>query len=326
MKRLKMLGTLALLLLSPILVSATDVNIFPTGPIYKITPALVWGTSTQPGFNNNYFFTPLAINESVCVFVYNNNTTSAHTFTAAIQVTGDPASIGPSTGTWQSAANTSGLSAPVSPGFPAGLGASVTGAAQVSVNFSASSTQTGSPDTANVVIVQTSGNCFSGNQFIGSAPQSVSLVPIIQTVSDGLSQGFLATSNATGAGAAISLLGVNNSVSSTKSLYYDRVLISCAAACSGNVNAVSTFGTGGVVVTPLNLRMGSSVTSSSQSSSSQTAPGATISGIFGFQIGAGQSLTVDLRGLIAPSATTNGVSMSVIITGNVSTTFFWYEK
>ena len=332
MKRLRHLAALLALLLSPILVRATDINIFPTGPIYKITPALAWGTSTNPGFNNNYFFTPININESVCVFVYNNNPTNAHTFTASIQVTGDPASTGPSTGSWQSTANSSGLSAAVSPGLPAGIGASVTGAAQVSINFSASGTQAGSPDTANVTIIQTTGNCFSGNQFINSSPQSVSSLTQLQTISDGLSQSFTFSPNVSNpaANSAISIINANGGA---RSLYFDRIVLISTVAATVLVEPITSTGTGCALAAggAPNLKIGSTTVNTAAVNSGQACsvlPSALNILFSSFPILANTPTTLDLRGVIVPGGSTNGIMVLMVggITGTISATSYWVEK
>ena len=331
MKRLRLAGILAALLLSPILASATDINVFPTGPIYKITPALVWGTSTNPGFNNNYFFTPININESVCVFVYNNNPTNSHQFSASISITGDPSSIGPSTGTWQLATFSNSFTAAISPGLPSGLGASVTGAAQVSVNFSASSTAGGSPDTANVIVVQTSGNCFAGNQFIGSAPQTVSAVPPVMAISDGLSQSFFASAGATNpSGTTADIINIFLPILQTKQLYFDKLVITTSSTTDVifNINTITSPGTtcstGGIQNQKLVTGSPSSLAGYTFNCTGTPTVSTTIVG----NVIAGQEYVLDLKGFIVP--TTGGFGIDVLTTGSVTgsfTAFFsWYEK
>lgn len=325
------LGTLVIGL-TPQGVRGADVPIFPTGPNFKIQPTLAWGTSVQPGFNNNYFFTPLNTNESVCVFVYNNNPTNAHPFTATIQVTGDPASIGPSTGTWQNAASSSGLNAPVSPGLPAGIGASVTGASQVSVNFSASTALGGAPDTASVIVIQTPGNCFSGNQFIGSAPQSISAVPQIQSISDGLSQAYVASTITTNPANNQDLIfvGANNGA---RTLYYDRLVIATSSATAIQVQLVFTNTNGATCSNPVvtNTKIGSTNASTAIGEFACVTHPAQVGGTSApvFLVGSNSPLTIDLRGLIATSGSLFGIDITVqsgAVTGNVTTTAFWFEK
>jgi hypothetical protein len=156
------LGIFAGFLLTSTVVKATDIPIFPTGPVYRLTN-LVWGTSTQPGFNNNYFFTPLNPSESVCVYVYNNNTTSAHSFVITISSNGNPANTTPSDPTWFVYPLQANPTVAAGPSPPATFGAQANAAALVSINLSASTTQAGSPETANITIVQTQGLCPSNN-------------------------------------------------------------------------------------------------------------------------------------------------------------------
>lgn len=311
--------------LAPQGVRAADVPIFPTGPVFKIQPPLTWGTSTQPGFNNNFFFTPLNINESVCVFVYNNNTTNAHTFTAAIQVTGDPASTGPSTGTWQTAANSS-LTAAIGQGLPAGIGASVTGASQVSVNFSASSTLGGSPETATVTIIQTQGNCFAGNQFVGSAPQSVASIEPIQVISEGLSQGFGAAVEFVNTSAGQNVLHVNAN-SGAKSVFGSKIVISSTAAGTFAVQATTTTGTTCTAATIQNLKPASSVTSTALVNFSCTINPTAVP-VFRVAVGANVPFVFDLSGLIGVNGSTTGFEITSLgaITGTIEVGAFWYEK
>lgn len=79
-------------------VRATDYAIYPTGAVYRLTN-LQWGVSGGTGFNNNFFFTPTNVNENVCVYVYNNNPTNAHSFTLSILLNGNPANTSPSDAT-----------------------------------------------------------------------------------------------------------------------------------------------------------------------------------------------------------------------------------
>lgn len=313
---------------------ATDIPITPTGPVFKLLPAPTWGISGPTGFNNNFFFTPLSQNESVCVFVKNNNTTNLHTFTASISINSDPANVTPSDGTWQVGAFST-LFAAVSPGQPAGIGVSVSGAAQVSVNFSASGTVAGSPETANVVIVQTTGNCFSGTGFIGSAPSTVSSVTPIQAISEGLSQAFANNANSNSfvnpvTGAVLMHVNANGGL---RSIYLDRAVITTTVASTVVVQITSTVGTTNcTATTAINVKAGSTVTSTASVNISTT-PGvvcntAAQANILLISIPAFGSVTIDLRGIILPSGTTEGIAIlqSGGITGTEQASFFWYEK
>jgi len=306
----------------------TDIPITPTGPVFKLLPAPTWGISGPTGFNNNFFFTPLSQNESVCVFVKNNNTTNAHTFTASISINSDPANSSPSDGTWQTGALSSGLSAATSPGQPAGIGVSVSGAAQVSVNLSASSTVGGSPETANVVIVQTTGNCFSGNQFIGSAPNTISSVLPLQVISEGLSQSFEIGASITNPANNATILQVNAN-NGAKTIYFDSVTLTCNAACALEISPSTNAGSGCTPGTIGNMKVSSGVTSTALASSLCTGQptGNASLGTFVF-LQAGGTATIDLRGYIATSSSTTGlfVSCSPAVTGLVAAGFKWYEK
>lgn len=329
-KRIGMFIAAMGLLFSPIAM-ATDVPIFPTGQVFVLRN-LVWGTSTSPGFNNNFFFTPIFVSESVCVYVKNNNTTNPHSFTASISVTPDPTNTTPSDGTWQVGASI-GLNAPSAPGQSAGIGVSISGTSQVSINLSNSATQAGSPDTANVTIIQTTGSCFSGNQFTASQPQTVSSTPAIQVISDGLSQAYEASGGAVNPVINQVIIGATPNNNPNKSFYFDKVIISASAAATVSIFLDTSIGTC-ATATPTNINMTgtspSGVVPSAGVAFLNTAcgPARWSNGAIGVQLGAGQSITIDLKGLIASRGTQNGidVEMAAALTGNISATLFWYEK
>jgi hypothetical protein len=321
-----MLGMFVLLLLTSAATRGADIPIFPTGPVYRLN-SLTWGVSTQPGFNNNYFFTPLSLNESVCVYVKNNNPTNPHTFTASIVVTPDASNSTPSDGTWQASAASSNLSAPVSPGIATGIGTSVSGVSQVSINLSASSTQAGNPDTANVTIIQTSGVCFAGNGFISSSPQGVGAFPPIQIVSDGLSQAFYGNGVVTNP-TINQVIWQINSNNSQRTIYLDRIVISSTVAIQVIVNATSTLGTTCGSFTAANEKILSPTTSSAILSQTCAANPTTVATIGTFNIPASGTFTIDLRGFILPLSSLAGIETlaAAAATGTVSISYFWYEK
>lgn len=145
-------------------VFAADIPIVPTGPVYAFANqpqlgTLAWGTSGPGGFNNNFFFVPTFFpNGSVCVYVYNNNPTNAHTFQVTLLVSGNPSNTTPSDGTWQlipgAALNATSLTVNASPSAPSFFGAPISGISKISIGFAASTSQAGSPDTASIVVVQ----------------------------------------------------------------------------------------------------------------------------------------------------------------------------
>jgi hypothetical protein len=194
MKRLKLILGL-LIALSPISLRATDNPIYPTGTNFTLS-SVAWGNGPQ-AFNNNFFFTPLVNSGAACIYVYNNNPTNAHQFNATITGTANAQNRTPSDGTWQfipgnpGAGVVSGGIAPISPGIPVILTASLSGFSQISINLSGSSALGGSPDTASIVIIQTQGTCGAGpiadpcqnSQFTKiSAPVSFSGTTVTQVI------------------------------------------------------------------------------------------------------------------------------------------------
>jgi hypothetical protein len=156
----KKLLLIAALLFSGVPLRAVDIPIAPTGPNYEMRN-LVWGSATNGGVNNNFWFSPLFSSGSVCVYIHNNNTTSAHPVNVQITVTGSPEETTPSDGNWNSYGPASALTVGASPSPNGLVGAAISGAVLVSVNISGSTTLTGSPETANVTIAQTAnGNCM----------------------------------------------------------------------------------------------------------------------------------------------------------------------
>jgi len=328
MKRLKIiLGVLlaaGILSVAPI-AHAADNNIFPTGPVYQFSPQLLWGNGPQ-SFNNNYFFTPLNVNENVCVFVYNNNPTNPHTFNFSITVTGNPSEKTPSDGTWQTAAARLSATVAAFPSLPIGIGAPISGASQVALILNGSGTQAGSPDTANVVIVQTQGNCFLGNNFVGTAGAQISASIPLQAVSDGLSQAYWAQSTTTNPAANATLLSVNVNAG-VRDDYFDSVIISSTVAQQININLTSTnTGTGCGAGNFGGMKVGQTTSSVS---SVQTCTGAqTITLAIPVQVGAGVPTIIDLKGFIALANSTNGLNVTVpaAVVSTISVAMKWYEK
>jgi hypothetical protein len=309
----------------PQITRGTDIPIFPTGPVFQLK-GLVWGNAGPQGFNNNFFFTPSAVNESVCVYVKNNNTSNPHTFVASITINADANNVTPSDGTWQNIAASS-LTAATSPGVTAGIGASVSGVAQVSINFSTSSVQAGSPETAAVSIVQTAnGNCASGNNFVGSAPNTVAATIPLQAVSDGLSQGFVSAATLTNPVGNSLVIHINDN-NTPKSLYFDKVILSCTAACTFTVASTTNLGSTCSAAPAVNMKISSSVAAVALGQSACTGL-PTSFGSFQVDLAANTPFVFDLRGFISPSLTTTGLDVicALAVTGNVRASLFWYEK
>lgn len=307
---------------------ADNNQIFPTGQVYQLNN-LIWGTTgTAFGFNNNFYFAPLNLNESVCIFVYNNNPTSSHTFTASIVLTANPNEKTPSDGSWNSAANGVGLTAATFPNSAGGIGGLVSGAAQVSVNFSAATTQTGSPDTANVVIIQTTGNCFNGQNMLGSSLSSVSAVPPIQSISESLSQSYAATNIQfvnPGVNAAVVHVNSNNGA---RTLFFDKAVFSCSAACTVEIVATTTTGTTCTVLGGTPLKQPLVINSTALANSACTTNPTVGVQYYTLDVAANTPTVLDLKGLIIQPQTTNGLELSVAValTGTMRGSIYWYEK
>ena len=319
------LGMFVLLVL-PQPAQGTDIPIFPTGPVFQLN-GLVWGTSTQPGFNNNYFFTPISVSENVCVFVYNNNTTSAHTFTSTIAATGNPRSITPSDNTWNLSANFPSLVAGSAPSQAAGFGASVSGSSQVAIELSLSSTQAGSPDTANIVIVQSVSSCLPGNNFSGSAQQAVNASPPILAISDNLGQAFDANSGVVTNPVILQDIVNVNVATGSHAIYFDKVIISCSAACVVNLSSTTTAGSTCSNTGLQSIRTGAGGSSAATATQTCTVHPNTAS-VTPVNIGANVPFIFDLSGFISVPGTTSGfeVQMQTALTGTISASLFWHEK
>lgn len=319
-----------LLLLGACGVSAQqNIPIFPSGPVYVASSSLVWGTSGANGFNNNFFFTPLSVNESVCVFVSNNNPTSAHTFSLILKSNLNPANITPSDNTWFTVATGTNLFVGASGSINTGAGAYTGGVAEVSINLSGSTTQAGSPDTASLIVIQTQGNCPNAQNFTGPGFPSFSFVPQIQNISDAGDNAFFATATTTNPLNAAELISINPNTELVRSAFLDRVIISSSAAATVTINLTTTAGATCTAVLSVNQK------GTGHNSSQMTANTActTVPVVFqpvatSVSIPAGGVITIDLRGFILPINSTNGIDivMAAALTGTITETFFWSEK
>jgi hypothetical protein len=134
--------------------------------------SIPWGSS----FNRAYVLVPNSPNASVCLYVVNNNPTNAHPFTVTVFQTGDSQvpNYSGNTGRFNPALSinlpTTVAAASMASGF-----IQSTAAAKLALVFSGSGALGGSPDTADVFIVQTTaGTCGSSSaaQFV-QGPTSV---------------------------------------------------------------------------------------------------------------------------------------------------------
>lgn len=170
-----------------------------------------------------------------------------------------------------------------------------------------------------------------GTQTTLSTPNSgtSSTLPI-QVVSDSLSQGF-ATTGFTATNPANGLLlihvGANNG---SRSVYYNSINLSCSTACSVLINTTTNNGTTCVLASGVNLKLGSAVTASAivQVGSCVGANPTVGTNVYNsLAIAAGQNVTLDLRGFIAPAGTTRGIDVvAVNFTGSINGYVTWYEE
>jgi hypothetical protein len=325
------LTVLALLLSLASFAGASDIPITPTGPVFQIQPALTWGTSGPGGFNNNFFFTPINVNESVCVYVYNNNTTNPHPFTASITITGNPTEQTPADGTWQSA-SFSNLFAVASPGQPAGIGGLVSGAAKVAISFTNSTTLGGSPETASVTIVQTSGNCHSGQNMIFSAPGTVASMPSIQALSEGLSQAYYSSSGVVTNPAINQVLLYVNAGLGSRSVYFYKTSVECSATCTLAFSTITNLGntcTSNATVAPIGMKLSVVNNSTSIQATAPCVSNPASNDMFILDLAANTPYDFDPSGLIAPANSSNGFEVrmfAALAAGTVKVSMRWYEK
>lgn len=318
------------------LANATDIPITPTGPVWKFTApggpgALTWGVTGPGGFNNNFFFTPINNNENVCVYVYNNNPTNAHTFLSSVVVNGNPSNGTPSDATWQPALSFNAYLVQPSPSIPVTLSVSASGVSQISLNFSSSTTQAGNPDTATVVIAQTTSPCFtgSGSAFGGQLP--VSAISGLQANSESLSQSYFALQNITNTGIGQLLVAVVANGSGSRQAYYSRAVISTSASGEVDVNTTTTAGTTCTAAGLSVQNMHGGAANPQFSTFGTCVANPAVNATFKLFLAANSQYTFDLTGLVEPSSTAGtvlGVSITTpaAITGTVHASLFWYEK
>lgn len=146
-------------------VPSIDIPIGVIGPYSDLARSVTWGDHGHGGVQNAYIFTPLSPERLTCVYIANNNPTSAHTFTLTFYYTGDPtiaSFYGPGSGGASTQSHWKIVNTIADTVIASGINNysfSSPGAARAVVDISEASTQTGTPDTADVYIVQTTTNC-----------------------------------------------------------------------------------------------------------------------------------------------------------------------
>jgi hypothetical protein len=159
--RLKRL-LLLLALLCGVASAQQDISINLIGPYADFTRGAVWGASGAGNIQNAYIFPPLTPQSLTCVYIANNNPTSAHPFTLQFLYTGDPTLSRYYTagttgqGHWKIVST---IADTVLANGINNYSFSSPGAARGAVLITGTSTQTGSPDTADIYIVQTTTSC-----------------------------------------------------------------------------------------------------------------------------------------------------------------------
>jgi hypothetical protein len=153
---------------------AVDIRLGSIGPYNDLVRGATWGSTGVGNSDNSYIFPPTNPQEQTCVYMSNNNPTSSHTFTITFRYSGDPkvtgylSNNGTQEGRWK---NVQVISDTILAGSTNNYSFSSPGAAWAQVQISGSSTQTGSPDTVDIYIVQTATNCGTGTINI-NAPAS----------------------------------------------------------------------------------------------------------------------------------------------------------
>jgi hypothetical protein len=131
-----------------------DQALAPGSNYVDVGRGIPWGTL----FNRAYILTPTTPNSSVCIYVVNNNPTSSHTFSLSVFQSADQRvtnNYSANTGRFQTVV-TQGSISPVAAGSMSSSFVVSTAAAAIAFQFSGATTQAGSPDTADVFLVQTS--------------------------------------------------------------------------------------------------------------------------------------------------------------------------
>jgi hypothetical protein len=150
-----------LLLVSVTLFAQVDIRLRDRSPYLVLGRNLAWGQSGYGGIENNYMFTPLNPDQGICVFVTNNNPTSSHTLTIESWQTGDPGVTSYTGNTGRFVQDTvQGTYSPVPAGSTLSAYVHTSAGAVVTLKVWGTSAQSGSPDTADLYLVQTSsGSC-----------------------------------------------------------------------------------------------------------------------------------------------------------------------
>lgn len=303
----------------------------PSGP----TGTVKWSTLAS----QTYVFTPISPDYSLCVSMVNNNPTNAHPFSFAAFATGD-------SNVSDYSHNTGRYSSITPIGVPTSIAASSTiyfyvpskSAALVALQFTGAGTLAGNPDTVDIFAVQTTTtscgatNPQTGQQYTLSTPNTgTSSAPPIMAISDGTSTSYATTNTSTNPASNSIINLIENVSSNAKNLYFDKIILSSSVAVNIQIETINTTAGFSGCTGPnsgFNLKINTPGSSGANVYQSCTAGGSILSTIGSFQIGAGNSLTVDLKGIISNNSSTTGIEVLVVtgVTGLVSSSIYWYEK
>lgn len=148
----------------------------------------------------------------------------------------------------------------------------------------------------------------------------------IQVISDSVDSAYSWPGNTTNPGTGATVLMINDNQAS-KSLYFDKAILTCSAACTVVVGTMTgcsscTASSGGATNLKELVSPPSSIAATTVGTPSGNAQTFTI-GIL-----SGQSVILDIRGVIAPSGTNAGVFVQNVtsFTGTLWTSLTWYER
>lgn len=167
----------------------SDVIVSGINPYQPLARGIAWGNGAACnsgsfcGMNNNFIWTPPSPDSTVCVSITNNNPTNSHTVTFALSQALDPnvQFFTGFQGKWGAVplSNTT---------FPVTIAAGATtnyffrssSAARLALQVSGSAAAGGSPDTADIVVVQP-----STASFCGSSGTNAAIIPVIGATQQG---------------------------------------------------------------------------------------------------------------------------------------------
>ena len=138
-----------------------DLVLNPGSSYVDVGRGIPWGAS----FNRTYVLVPKSPNTSICLYVVNNNPTNSHGFTVTASQTGDSqvADFSNNQARFNPALS---INLPTSAPFSSMVSGFIqsTAAAKIAIRFSGSGFAGGTPDTADVFLVQTTaGTCGSSS-------------------------------------------------------------------------------------------------------------------------------------------------------------------